>query len=169
MGLSGALIDVLRHFDSPPVILCVGSDRLTGDCLGPIVGHQLIHSFNIETFVYGCLANPVTATNLEDTIGFVKAMHPRRKVLVIDASLGRNEDIGMIRLIKGGIAPGSASGKKLPLVGNLCITAVVNLAATPLLLQSTRLGSVFRLASIISSSVAYAVGIHKSLLLSPAV
>lgn len=25
------------------VLLCIGSDRATGDCLGPIIGHKLRH------------------------------------------------------------------------------------------------------------------------------
>ena len=33
-----AALGVLRR---PPVVLCIGSDRVTGDCIGPLVGHLL--------------------------------------------------------------------------------------------------------------------------------
>ena len=28
------------------VFLCIGSDRVTGDCLGPYIGHQLLEHLN---------------------------------------------------------------------------------------------------------------------------
>jgi len=46
----------------PPVILCVGSDRLTGDALGPLVGSFLTKDYNVPTYVYGTLAVTVRAS-----------------------------------------------------------------------------------------------------------
>ena len=34
------------------VFLCIGSDRVTGDCLGPYIGHQLLEHLNTDT--HGC-------------------------------------------------------------------------------------------------------------------
>jgi len=31
------------------VFLCIGSDRVTGDCLGPYIGHQLLEHLNTDT------------------------------------------------------------------------------------------------------------------------
>ena len=37
------------------VFLCIGTDRLTGDCLGPYVGQQLLCNASEKVHVYGCL------------------------------------------------------------------------------------------------------------------
>ena len=45
------------------VFLCIGSDRVTGDCLGPYIGHQLLEHLNTDThgvYVYGTLKKPRT-------------------------------------------------------------------------------------------------------------
>ena len=50
------------------VFVCIGSDRSTGDSLGPLTGHNLkgINSDNV--FLFGTLESPVHARNLETTI-----------------------------------------------------------------------------------------------------
>ena len=51
------------------VFLCIGSDRVTGDCLGPYIGHQLLEHLNTDThgvYVYGTLKSPVHALNLPE-------------------------------------------------------------------------------------------------------
>ena len=48
------------------VFLCIGSDRVTGDCLGPYIGHQLLDRLDLQDiYVYGTLKDPVHALNLE--------------------------------------------------------------------------------------------------------
>ena len=42
------------------VFLCIGSDRVTGDCLGPYIGHQLLDRLDLQDiYVYGTLKDPV--------------------------------------------------------------------------------------------------------------
>ena len=48
------------------VFLCIGSDRVTGDCLGPYVGYRLSQHQLPGIFVYGTLNQPVHAVNLSD-------------------------------------------------------------------------------------------------------
>lgn len=135
-----------------PVVLCIGSDRVTGDCLGPIVG-QLLVERKANAFVYGTLARPVTALNLVDAVEHIRARHPEKKVLAVDSSVGRFDDIGKIRVAFGSIAPGSADGKKLPKVGDVSITATVtDPQKTPL--SAVRLGTVYDLAKLIADRIA---------------
>lgn len=42
------------------ILLCIGTDLVIGDCLGPIVGEILINR-NVNAYVYGTLTRPVTA------------------------------------------------------------------------------------------------------------
>lgn len=134
-----------------PVILCIGSDRVTGDCLGPIVGQMLLER-NVNAFVYGDLTRPVTALNLKESIKHIRRVHSDKKVLAIDSSVGKFADVGRIRVSFGSIAPGSADGKKLPKVGDVSITATVtDLSKTPL--SSVRLGIVYSLARNITDRI----------------
>ncbi|MCL2370642.1 MAG: spore protease YyaC [Firmicutes bacterium] len=137
-----------------PVILCIGSDRVIGDALGPLVGHMLTSLYNVGVYVYGSLANPVTALNLSSAIDFIKRRHPKSKVIAIDSSIGDEKEIGLIKVNKGGIYPGSAVGKSLPYVGDISITAIVSHRRSPAhTLGNVRLGLVHSLASQISASL----------------
>lgn len=69
------------------VILCIGSDRATGDSLGPMVGHQLAR-IQKNFHLYGTLKNPVHAKNLEDALTFIELNHKNPFIIAIDASLG---------------------------------------------------------------------------------
>ncbi len=53
--------------DLPPVVLCIGTDRVTGDSLGPLVG-TFLHAYGSDRYlsIYGTLDFPVHALNLED-------------------------------------------------------------------------------------------------------
>lgn len=141
----------LLSLGSVPVILCIGSDRVTGDCLGPITGQMLVE-LGVNAFVYGTLDKPVTALNLRDCISHIKSVHQDKKVLAIDSSVGKLSDVGKIRVAFGSIAPGSADGKNLPKVGDVSITATVtDPVSTPL--GAVRLGIVYSLARSIATRI----------------
>ena len=136
------------------VILCIGSDRATGDSLGPMVGHQLAR-VQKNFHLYGKFKNPVHAKNLEDALTFIELNHKNPFIIAIDASLGVAEHIGYITLGEGSLAPGVGVSKKLPAVGDLCITGIVNLSGFggQMLLQTTRLSLVLELASFIAAGL----------------
>lgn len=156
-GLLKSLRDELARLGPGlPIVLCIGSDRLTGDCLGPLVGRALTVEYDVPTFVYGTLARTVTALNLRETAAFIRSAHPGVPLLVVDASLGAESEIGSVRLTRGGIRPGAASGKTFEPHGDLAITAVVN-ALPGSTLASTRLGTVADLAGVIAVNLAAAL------------
>ncbi len=141
----------LLSLGNRPVILCIGSDRVTGDALGPIVGQMLVER-NVNAFVYGTLSRPVTALNLKENVRHIHSAHADKKVLAIDSSVGKLSDVGKIRVAFGAIAPGSADGKRLPKVGDVSITATVtDLSKTPL--SAVRLGTVYSLARDIADRI----------------
>lgn len=132
------------------VIICIGSDRATGDSLGPIVGHLL--AMRQKNFhLYGTLENPVHAKNLEAALEFIHANHKNPIIIAVDASLGIAEHVGYITVGEGSLAPGVGVSKTLPSVGDLFITGIVNLSGFggQMLLQTTRLNLVMRLADFI--------------------
>ncbi len=137
------------------IILCIGSDRATGDCLGPIIGYKLNQYNNSDFVVYGTLEQPVHAKNLSETIDRIYEEHNDPFVIAIDASLGKSSHVGYITLGKGSLKPGAGVNKDLPWVGDLFITGIVNFSGylDNMLLQTTRLNIVMNLADIISSGV----------------
>ncbi len=142
------------------VILCIGTDRATGDCLGPLVGEHLYHRIRLfgKAFpcqLYGTLETPVHAVNLEDTITNIYAQHDDPYIIAVDAALGTNAHVGYITVSPYAIVPGKGVNKKLPAIGDLSITGIVNLSGMSgsALLQSTRLNTVMKLSRTIASGI----------------
>lgn len=137
------------------IILCIGSDRSTGDSLGPLIGYKLIKSGLNKVTIYGSLKNPVHAANLNATIDEIYSLYNNPYVIAIDASLGRKDHIGCITLGTGALKPGLGVKKQLPEVGDIHITGIVNLsgAMDTLLLQTTRLSTIMTLADVISEAL----------------
>lgn len=137
------------------IFLCIGSDRITGDSLGPLIGHQLskYHWQNIH--VCGTLDYPVHALNLEETWTQLKMRHPSALIIAVDASLGSKKHVGFITVGTGPICPGAGVHKSLPPVGDLFITGILNVSGTfeHLMLQTTRLSSVVQMAETITSGI----------------
>lgn len=138
------------------VILCIGTDRSTGDALGPLTGTKL-QSLHLYPHIYGTLDNPVHATNLPETLTFIQATFSRPFVIAIDACLGRLENVGCVSLGRGSLKPGAAVNKNLPPVGDAYITGIVNVGGfmEHMVLQSTRLSLVVRMADLIAHGLAY--------------
>ncbi len=153
-----ALLNNLNRQTSELIILCIGSDRSTGDALGPLVG-TMLENYSAYTSlaakILGTLPEPVHALNIEQKLAFINANFASPVIIAIDASLGQKQNIGCIELGKGGLKPGAAVKKTLPLVGDLYITGIVNMGGFMefMVLQSTRLSVVFHLASFISRGI----------------
>lgn len=136
------------------VVLCIGTDRATGDALGPIVG-SILTERRCGFTVYGTLKHPVHAMNLREYISRIYSSHISPTVIAVDASLGREPDVGLITLSKGPLQPGIGVNKKLPAIGDISITGIVNISGKPGLsmLQSTRLYTVKSMAEYIADSL----------------
>lgn len=148
------LLKMLNQSDRDTVILCIGTDRATGDALGPLVGSMLSAS-SCSYKIYGTLQHPVHALNLNDTINRIYSEYADPIVIAIDASLGHRSDVGMVTLSRSPLLPGIGVNKKLPAIGDLSITGIVNLSGKPglSLLQSTRLYTVSNMAHYISNVI----------------
>lgn len=151
---------LVRIFSSLPksrdvVIVCVGTDRSTGDALGPLVGTNL-RKINIEKLhIYGTLDEPVHALNLADKLSFIKRQHFNPYIVAIDACLGQLTSVGHIHVGDGPVKPGAGVNKDLPPVGNMYITGIVNVGGFMeyFVLQNTRLSLVFDLAEVIANAI----------------
>lgn len=151
------LVGQSRERNQDMVIVCIGSDRATGDCLGPIIGYKLSKIQNRHLHVYGTLSSPVHAKNLEDTMMLINEKHPDALIVAVDASLGTTRHVGFITLGKGTLKPGSGVNKELPCVGDIFITGIVNISGFlgNSILQTTRLHVVMRMADCICTGIHY--------------
>lgn len=141
----------------PAVILCIGTDRSTGDALGPLIGTHLSRLKLPQLHVYGTLDDPVHATNLEENIHTIQQTFPNPFIIAVDACLGRLDSIGCITLADGPLKPGAGVNKKLPEVGEAHMTGIVNVGGFMeyMVLQNTRLNLVWRMSENISSLITH--------------
>lgn len=139
------------------VILCIGSDRSTGDCLGPLIGYKLCERLVNHSYisVYGTLHCPVHAINLTKTVRTIYETFNDPYIIAIDASLGKRDHIGFVTLSPGGLRPGLGVKKELPEVGDISITGIVNISGNTdnFLLQTTRLSTIMTLADAIADGI----------------
>lgn len=152
-----AVVSALGTLRRPPIVLCIGSDRVTGDCIGPLVGYMLSRK-EVNATVLGTLSSPVTALNVAEVVRSLSEMHPGRKIIAVDSCVGEEGELGKIRVSRGPLRPGLACGKSLPKVGDVSITATVAAGSVDSL-YSVRLGFVFSLASEITEAVAAALSV----------
>lgn len=153
-ALCSELYPIIKE-NRPLVFLCIGTDRSTGDSLGPLVGEKLKFMVRDNICVYGNLEFPIHAKNLCETIDEIKLQYTNPFIIAIDACLGSLQNIGKIFLDKKPLTPGAAMNKELPAVGDLSITGIVNISGTLefMVLQNTRLYTVMLLADIISKGI----------------
>ncbi len=137
------------------VILCIGTDRSTGDSLGPLTGTLLMKTGMLPAEVIGNIHNPVHASNLQEIIEEIKNKYRNPFIIAIDAGLGKQSSVGYIDVKKGPLKPGTGVNKQLPEIGDMHITGLVNVGGYMeyLVLQSTRLSIVLKMAETISSAL----------------
>lgn len=137
------------------VFLCIGTDRSTGDSLGPLIGYKLKEQRIKKARIVGTLDCPVHAMNLEQSVAMVKMRYPNHVIVAVDASVGSQDHVGYITLGKGSLRPGLGVSKNLQEVGDIFITGIVGGCGSydPLMLQSVRLSIVMKMADCICKSI----------------
>ncbi len=163
--LSAAIASHLASFSprpAPVTIVCVGSDRSTGDALGPLVGTQLSRIRHPRLIVHGTLESPVHAANLSERLEALREAGQDKLVVAVDACLGRSENVGTVCVKPGPLRPGTGVHKSLPPVGSFHIVGVVNVGGFMeyFVLQNTRLNLVMRLADLIAQALIDSLAKH---------
>lgn len=156
--LSKEIINILKN-NREIIILCIGTDRSTGDSLGPLVGDKLKFLLRNKIILLGNLENPVHAKNISKALRKIKSSYSNPYIIAIDACLGSVQNVGNIIIESKPIFPGSAMNKNLPPVGDLSITGIVNVSGALefMVLQNTRLFTVMKIADIISKGLYHSI------------
>ena len=156
-GITLTLKKLLPQSECDPVIVCIGSDLSVGDSLGPVTGTKLKNKLKgTNCYIYGTLEKPVTAHEVKYINEFVRSTHPGSHIIAVDAAVGSEGDIGLIKLSKRGVRPGSGANKRLGRVGDISVLGIIaeksifNFS----LLSATRLNIVYKMADILSGGIA---------------
>lgn len=136
------------------VFLCIGTDRSTGDALGPLLGTAL-EKLGYDN-VIGTVHYPAHALNLQARLDSIPS---HKFIIAVDACLGKREYISTISIHDGPLRPGAAVNKNLPTCGDISIKGIVNLGGFQeyTVLQNTRLSVVINLVDIIAESIAMVI------------
>jgi putative sporulation protein YyaC len=154
--LSKQILDMIPpHTIRPIVFVCIGTDRSTGDSLGPLVGTLLEEKGSNPFYIYGTLDDPIHAINLEEKLKEIKQRHFYPFIIGIDACLGKMKSVGSIQVANGPVKPGAGVNKELIPVGDIHLTGVVNVSGFMefFVLQNTRLNLVLKMAKTISNGI----------------
>lgn len=150
-GLENCLDNIVVR----PVFICIGSDRHLLDSFGPLTG-TMLQTCAPGLSVYGTLDNPLHAQNLLHGLKEARQQHPGHMMVAIDASVGREEELGWLQIRQGGLVPGKALAKNLPTVGQIAITGVVDIRLGPRGLRPTRhpgLALIYNMAALLSDTI----------------
>ncbi len=107
-----------------PIFVCIGSDLVLGDSLGPLVGTMLKQK-DVNSYIYGTLTQPITAKEVEYAKTYLKQMHPDSLIIAVDAAVGNENDVGLIKVSNKGLKPGLGVNKNLSLIGDVSIIGIV--------------------------------------------
>lgn len=112
------------------IFLCIGTDRVTGDSFGPLVGYRLKKlltelQYQEHILVMGDLEETVCATNIEEKIKYIQEQYYMPYIVAIDAAFSSKENIGKIIINKKGIKIGKGINKKFKEIGQVSIKGIV--------------------------------------------
>ena len=136
------------------VVVCIGSDKVSGDMLGPLVGSSLREEYHLCCPVYGAVGESVNGLNLGAYLAMLGEKHAADSVIAVDAALGKKADVGKIRLKRGGIRAGGALEKSFGKVGDVGIVGVVAEEQAPDAVYAALLAVPFAFVSELASRIA---------------
>lgn len=152
-GICQALIN-FNPENKKPIFICIGSDLVLGDSLGPLTG-TFLRKKDIRSFVYGTLNFPITSKEVEYARTYIKQMHPNSILIAIDAAVGESRDVGLVRTINKGLKPGLGVDKNLGTIGDISIIGVVAEKSIKnySLFNLTRLNLIYKMADVITKGI----------------
>ncbi len=108
------------------VFVCIGSSKMVGDSVGPIIGEILNKNLkNSNIKVLGNLKNNINSKNIYQTLKKIEKIYSKPYIISIDSALSNSIKPGNVFILKKGLVPGRALKKKSIEIGNVSIRAIV--------------------------------------------
>lgn len=138
--------------------LCIGTDRSTGDALGPLTGSKL-QEYGFPQ-VIGTLPAPCDADNLMIRLAEIPSEHI---IIAVDACLGSPVALGYYFVSNEALQPAQSVGVCLPAVGHYSLAAIVDINGPKpyRTLQTTPLHRVMVMAEQIAAAAAQGFGMGR--------
>lgn len=109
------------------IFICIGTNKLAGDCLGPMVGTYLKHKFKNRLYkdieVYGDINKPVDYNNINYILNKIENKNNECVKVLVDSALGEN--VGSILINSGGIFIGQGIFKGKEIIADINIRGIV--------------------------------------------
>ncbi len=125
---SAALREKVEDLEISKIIfLCIGTDKITGDAFGPLVGYKLKNLFYGEEKieVIGDLENTVTLINIIKTMERIKRSYENPFLIAIDAAISNRIDIGRVIVSNSKMNVGGNLSRKI-YIGDISIKGIVS-------------------------------------------
>ena len=148
------------------IFLCIGTDRISGDSFGPLVGYKLKNLFygekNIE--VIGDLENIVNSSNVLKILDKIEKTYEVPFLIAIDAAVSNKKEIGRIVVSNSKMNVGSCFSNKKIYVGDVSIKGIVtkNLGNPKYnfrLLQNVPLNTIMNMADCVSQGICNVINV----------
>jgi len=119
------------------IFLCIGTNKVIGDSIGPIVGTNLKKdlknnlkfkgnlNFDNNIKIIGDMSNNISYNNIEDNIKNLKNTSKDNFVIVIDSALSSENNIGKIFVHNRGLKYAESLKRNNEIIGDMSIKAVV--------------------------------------------
>ncbi len=155
------LKEKIRNLEiSKLIFLCIGTDRITGDSFGPLVGYKLKWLFKDEKNirVIGSLDNIISTQNISKIINDINNTYEKSFLIAIDAALSNKINIGRIIVSRYSMSVGSGFNKKNIYIGDMSIKGIVsknlrNPKYNFKLLQNTPLNLIMNMADTVAQGI----------------
>ncbi len=127
----------LKQFDiqnkfSEIIFLCIGTNKVIGDMIGPMVGERLEkETKNLQKYlpkkmiVYGNMNNTINLKNVEQVLSFLSYQYQDPFLITIDTALGKEENIKQVFISNGEIEIGKALNNGIKYQSHINIKGVV--------------------------------------------
>ena len=125
--IESKFIDYLKKSEcfSDIVFICIGTKKVIGDSIGPLIGENLKEIQNDFIHVFGTMDNNINFINGKETIKEIYEKYKNPFIITIDAALSNNNNKGDIVLGSGCIKIGKALNKSVCFYSDINLKCVI--------------------------------------------
>lgn len=141
------LLREIDGYEKEVVIMCVGTDKVAGDSLGPMVGTMLEETDKLEVVIKGTLEKPIHMINIKGEVEKIKKEYKDPYIVVVKSVLGESENIGKVCKGKGATTFPEEVGREYK-VGDMYLLGIVNIGGyrEKEMMQTTSIHTVYSMA-----------------------
>ncbi len=121
----GKSLEKLNNTFSHIIFLCIGTEKIIGDSVGPIIGSNIKNLENEYIKVYGICGKNLDFSNAKNIIEKVYKKYSNPFIITIDAALSKEKRTGEIYIGEGFMKIGTALEKSITFYSNINIKCVV--------------------------------------------